>query len=108
MIAARLRDIAARLRGKCVVDIGAPATQSEFGLGGRGYIGRTRLGLRFGPVWVSSGGSRRRKGRNYTAKQGFAIIWLFAVVSLLLAGGWLPALGWTILAVTVIALIVSI
>jgi hypothetical protein len=68
-----------------------------------------RLGVRFGPVWVSSGGGsgRRKPRKQYTAARGYLIIWVIAAVVGIMSGGWwLPVLGWTIVGIGFIALLI--
>lgn len=75
----------------------------------RGYIGRMRLGVRFGPLWVSSGGGRRKPRKQYTAASGYLVIWVVAAVVGIMSGGWwLPVLGWTVVGIGMIALLVRV
>ena len=66
-----------------------------------------RLGVRFGPVWVSSGGRRRRGGPS-----GFKVlagaVCVAAVADALASGGWWVVLGWTVVGVTVLTLVVRL
>jgi hypothetical protein len=70
------------------------------------YIAVMRIGLRVGPAWISTGGSRRRR-RSVSAPKTIAILVpLIAIGDALAEGGWWAVLGWTAVAVTLIVLVV--
>jgi hypothetical protein len=49
--------------------------------------------VRFGPLWVSSGGRRRRP---VTARAVIGSVCLIAVADAVCSGGWWVVLGWTV------------
>ncbi len=64
--------------------------------------------MKVGPVYASTGGSRRRRRKQYTPMQGVAVLWLIGVAYLLVSGGWWVVLGWTLVGVGLITMCVRL
>ena len=74
----------------------------------RRYIVVMPVGVKVGPVYATTRGSRRRRSKQYTPMQGVAVLWLIAVVYLLVSGGWWVVLGWTLVAAGLITMCVRL